>query len=616
MSIRNTSLVPFKLTSIPDRYTAVYVADQTKVTASAGTGATTRLNRLQGGTFSMSTKVDDVVEMGATYRPGGIDNLGEIKWSLTWNAVGIGNLAALTGQTVPTNPGSSLTIGQTQINAATVDFFRLVGDAQGNIFGTLYMPDCIIDDYGVDAKESGMITENASGRGPAAVFFPGFIVPKTYLATATDVTNGYLSVGSILGADESIVQIFLPNQGAPPSYFQQNGASYFLKIEKVPGANLANPTTRYFEHEVNTFQSPVTAPTTTYTTPSGFAIDTCQVGQQVSLGLGTANAEIVTITAVAQAVNTNSGSSTVASAGSATITPASMAGIEVGVTLHCVNTAGTNSENVQVTAITTTTFTATFASTKTAGFLITTAAPSFQATFAKTHAIGDSICGALSATSNYQGNAAFIATGNKLFLGEAITAGDLFRLHIMTYNTDSFPTAIPNSSPDTTDRAAVAARLVPLKINAATTNRVQSASYKMSLKRDHVNGLGETKNVYGISSVPDVAVDFDVKETDLSLLSQLQTGSKNLTTQGGTIQNDFEDLNYLTRVQLNASTAVPSSISLFDPFDASKLLCTWSLPQMVVESIDYASSNKSDNTVKVKAMDIQGNLSVTYTVNN
>lgn len=613
MAIKTSSLVPFKITSIPDRYTTVYVADPTVVTTTAGTGASKRINRLQGGSFTMSTKVTDITEMGATFRPGGVDDLGEVKWSLNWCSVGIGNLAALTGTAVPTTAGSSLTIGQSNLNAASVDFIRMVADVNGTIFGTLYCQDCIITDYGVDAKEGSMIMETISGSGPSAVFFPGFIVPKVYVVQASDVTNGYLSLASILGADEQITQIFLPSQGQPPSFYQQNGASYFLKIEKVPAANLANPTTRYFEHVVASVQSPITIGTT-YTTPSLFAIDMAQVGQQVTVGLGTTNTEVVTITAIASTVNTNSGSSTVAAPGSATITPVSMSGIKVGVSLQCANVGGGNAETVQVTATTSTTFTATFASTKTAGFTITSKGPSFQAAFTKTHAASDPLCGALLGTQNFSGNAAYIPTGNKLYVGDTLTAGDAFRLVIMTYNTDSFPLTIPQTTPDTADRPAVSTRLVPFNINAAAANRVQTASVKLTLKRDHVQGIGENRIIYGISSVPDVAIDFDVKETDLSLLSQLQTGSKNLSSQGGTIQNDFEDLNFITRT--NLANAIPVSINLFDPFDASKLLCTWNSPQLVVQDIDYTSSNKADNTVRIKAMDIQGSFSVTYTVPN
>lgn len=57
--------------------------------------------------------------------------------------------------------------------------------------------------------------------------------------------------------------------------------------------------------------------------------------------------------------------------GSQTITPTTMEGIRVGTPLVCQNADGTNFEIVTVTAITSTTFTATFASTKSANWLVT-----------------------------------------------------------------------------------------------------------------------------------------------------------------------------------------------------------------------------------------------------
>ena len=60
----------------------------------------------------------------------------------------------------------------------------------------------------------------------------------------------------------------------------------------------------------------------------------------------------------------------VGSTGSQTVTPAAMDGITVGGTLLCVNSDGTNPEIVRVTAITSTTFTATFASTKSANWTL------------------------------------------------------------------------------------------------------------------------------------------------------------------------------------------------------------------------------------------------------
>ena len=115
-----------------------------------------------------------------------------------------------------------------------------------------------------------------------------------------------------------------------------------------------------------------------------------------------------------------------------------------------------------------------------------------------------------------------------------------------------------------------------------------------------------------IAQIPDVELSFDVKETDLELLSLLSTGSSNLTSFGGSIANDFQDLNYITRVGL--ATSVPFSISLLDPYSVGTTLATYSCPQLVVKDIGYSSTNKSDNTIKITAAGVKGSLSIVYTV--
>lgn len=587
----------------------LYVADQRIVATTTGTGAVARINRAQTLSLGLATGVTEITELGAKYRPGGIDDLGEVRWSISWNSVGIGNIASITSTVVPTAAGASVTIGADQINASTVDILRLIADNAGNVIGTFYAQDCITSDYRVEAAERGVVTETVSGSGPSAVIFPGFIIPKVYVAQAADVTAGYLSLGSILSASEQIVQIFRPGQGQPPSFYQQNGANYFLKIEKVPGGVLTNPPVRYFEHVYSSLQRATTVGTI-WVTPNDFSPGISSVGNVVTFGLGTANIESATVLQVASTVNTNSGSST-ATVGASTITPASMLGIFPGVSLQTVNANGTNAETVTVTATTGTSFTATFASTKTAGFLITTKAPSIQVTLASTHAAGDGINNKLDAAQGQSGEATYVNATGRLYLGDAFVAGDAFRLVIMSYNTDtSLPTVIPNN-PDTTDRPGVNTRLTPLKINGLNANRVSRASFAMSLRRDHVNGIGEPAIVYGISGVPDVAIDMDVRETDLSLLNQLAWGTKNLSSQGGTIANDFQDLNYVTR--LNLANAVPASITLSDPFDATKTLCTWNSPQVVTTDITYSSTGRADNTVRITARDITGNFTITAT---
>ena len=611
MAISTQSILPFPVTSIPDRLTALYVEDRTVATTTAGTGALKRLNRIQSASFTESVPITEVTEMGAQFRVGGVTELGEVKFKIDASAVSVANLAALTGVTVSTAPGSTTSIGLTNFQSASADIFRLVADPTNKFFGTMYIQGAIITDYNVDVKEKTNVTEGVQGMAPVAFTFPGFIVPKVYVATAGDVTALNLSVAGCYGADEQPVALPLPKVGVAPSYISLNGMANFLKIEKLPGGSLTAATTLYFEYVVGKVQTAITA-STTYCTPSTFIPQLMTVGQKVDMGVGTANVETVTITAVASQVNTNSGASLVSVAGSATITPASMQGIYAGVTLTCANTGGTNSEVISVTSTTSTTFTATFASTKTAGFTIASNAPSFQATFTKPHALNDPINPHLAAAQNGQGYAAFI--GGKLYIGDTIVAGDAYRLTFCTYNTDSYPLTVPQTTPDTAERAGVSARLVPIQINALGVNRCTSAAFKFSFKRDQVQGLGENKTIYGVPSIPNVDITLDFHENDLSLLSQFKTGSKNLTALGGTIDNDFVALPDISDRQL--AVAYPVSITLGDPLNAGNVLCTYSSPQLVIKDIDYSSTNKADNSIKVTAMDITGNFTVSSTVPN
>jgi hypothetical protein len=480
----------------------------------------------------------------------------------------------------------------------------------------IYVQDAIITDYGIDAKEKGLMMENSGGKGPNALFWPGYVEPQNYVVTSGDVAAGFMSVSGIFGADEQATQIFLPGVGNPASYWQQNGASYFLKIQKAPGGVTTNPPVRYFENNVWTPSSAVLA-TTTFCTPSQLCLQAQVVGQKVIMGIATGNVETVTILEVAEAVNTVTGGTITAGAGVVN-TPTSMLGIHVGVSLTVDTVASGVQEVVQVTAISPTTFTATYVNSHGAAVPLTTPAPSFQALFAQTHATTAPCAGALAATQGPRGNAYYLASTGHLYTGDTLVAGDVFTLVYLTYNSDAFPSTIPNATPDTTDPAGVNTRLVPLNIGAGTSlqtmvNRVQSASFKMTLKRDQVQGIGENAIVYGISAVPDVAISMDVKEYDSTLLNQLTNQSKNLTGQGGTIANDFLDLNYQTRKQLDINYALVSGITLANPFDASKIIATWQTPQMVVKDIDYSSTSKADNTVKITALDIQGGFTITYT---
>lgn len=627
MATRSTSLVPFPITSMPDRLTPLGVFDKTITTSatlgSASASAFKRLNRVNSANFTFAVPVTEVTEMGSQFRVGGIDELGEVKFKLDLSSVGINNLANLCGINVSQAAGASTTVGLTQFQNASIDLFRFMSDPQNNVFGTIYMQDCIIEDYTVDIKTKSLVMENLSGKGPNAVSFAGFILPKVYKASAADNAAGYMAIGngagSVFSASENLVPLPLPSNGSPLSFWQQNGAFNFLKIEKVTGA----VPTRYKEVVVGNVQTAVAIGNSNYITPSTF-LPALAVNGSVTLGLGTANVETATVTAIASQVSTTSTAPATAGA-SVVITPASMIGIYPGVTLQLANADGTSAETQAVASVTSTTFTvATLSTNKTANFVISSKAPSFLCSATKTHAIGDPINVALTPSQNYVGSAAFIGTPAtpstyKLYIGDTINTNDCFRLVFCSYATDAsannVPVTIPQNSPDTADRAGVSTRIVPVTIGAGSgagqINRLQSVSFNFSFKRDDVNGVGETAKVYGVPSVPDVKISFDVKETDLSLPSQLLTGSKNLSTQGGSIANDFVPFELITRT--NLGTPTPITAKMYDPFNPTVVLATYSCPQMVVTGIDYSSSSKADNTVKITAMDITGNFTVTYT---
>jgi hypothetical protein len=96
-----------------------------------------------------------------------------------------------------------------------------------------------------------------------------------------------------------------------------------------------------------------------------FTVGTAVQPSMVSVGDAT-NRQLNDVTQTANTKSTAGG----AIVGSNVITPDSMYGISNGTYLYCINLSGTNGEIVQAGSVTSTTFTATFASTKTSSFLI------------------------------------------------------------------------------------------------------------------------------------------------------------------------------------------------------------------------------------------------------
>lgn len=574
MAVKTQALAPFNPTSIPDRLTPLYVADKTKVTTTAGTGAVQRLGRLQSASFGESVPITEVSEMGAVNRVGGVDMLGEAKIQLAFNEVSIDNLAAITGTPVLSGAGQTTNIGITQFQAAQADIIRLAADAQNNVFGTLYLQDCIVNDYTFDVKSSGVASGQVSGMGPNATFFPGFIIPKAYVVQAADVTNGYINLASVLGADEAPVQIFLPLGISAPT---------ISGVTATTGGTILAGSYKYIVTALN-----------------GVG-ETGQSNEITIVTTGSTSANTISWAAVPGATGYNVYRTAV---GGATGTELKIA------------------SNVQaVSFVDTAPGSPAGAFPGTNGTATTNAPPSYwqqngAVYFLKIEKVPQANLTAAT-TRYYEANtpngktATFTPWNNHLAVSDTLVAGDVFRLTFCSYNTNSLPLTVPNSSPATT-RAGIAARSVIVNVNAGQIKRIQSTQIKFSFKKEHVNGVGEPSIIYGPASIPDVAITFDLKEYDNRVLSALSTGSANMSDAGGTIRNDFQELGYATRFELNPANALPFSVAVNDPFSAATLL-TLSCPQFVVKDIDYGSTNKADNTIKVNAMDIQGALTISYT---
>src|SRR5579884_868491 len=438
MGVLTSSLTPFPITSIPSRLVPLYCTDKTSVVTTSSTAAAVRLNRVQSSDFTMDTPLIDVEEMGATHRVGYVDYLGETKWKLDWNDVGVRNLVSLLGKSgfTPSIPGSSISIGLNDFQTASVDLIRLVADPQNNIFGELYIQDGIIDDYSVSAKTGNSLgMESMSGRAPNAVFFPGYIIPKTYLTTSTDATNGYLNIANILGADESPIEIYLPTALTTPVGLAVTA--------HTSGGTLADGTYDYRVAARNGI---------------GTTLACAEVSATITGGLG-AGSNSLAWTAV------------------------------TGATSYDVygRTAGgeTLLKNVSVNSYTDTG--ADTPGTTQPPLLNTTAVPSYwQQNGAQYFLKIEKLPGAsLTATpvryyeaNSPNGKTATYNAGTKhLTLSDSITAGDLFRIVLVSYNSDGLPTTVPSTSPDTLnfdDRAGITSRTIPVTISAGQINRVQS----------------------------------------------------------------------------------------------------------------------------------------------
>lgn len=569
MSAPTSSIVPFSISSLPSRLTSVMVADKTTTTQSTGTtAAVLRLNRLQSASFDTKTPDVQVEEMGAQLRVGMLDELGEMSYKLEWADVGARNIANFLGVAFdPTAPGATFSAGLTEFQNASIDFIRLVADPKNNAFSTQYYQDCILDDFEVMGKNTGLVTNSVSGRGPNGVAAPGYFIPKIYAATSTDATNGYLSVDTILGSNEIPVEIYLPTAVA------------------IPVGLAGTPTTGTGTLAAGTYPYRVAARNKVGSTLACTAVSvvlslTGEIALSWTASSGATSYDVYRGGEFIKNVSTNSYTDN----GSDTPNPAILPpGIG------------------------------------------TTAVPSYWQQngaqyFLKIEKLPG---GSLTATPvrYYEANspngktATYNSGTGHLTPSDPVVAGDVYRLVFFSYGCDSYPTTIPASSVDTLnfeDRAGVLGRTAPVTISAGEISRVTSLSIKFTLKRDHVQGMGENAIVYGVPAVPDVAISMTVKETDLEMLALLTTGSTELTSQGGTIASDWQDLNYLTRYGF--ATATPLVLKINDPFAVNSTLISYTCPQMAVTGPGYKSTQKADNEITLSAVETQGNLLLAATV--
>ena len=232
-----TAAVPptAKVTEIPGRYSPVYVADKRNVGTAPATSTATNspmafLPRTETADANFSVPTTPVTELGSNYNVGEFDDLPESKLKLTSYDVSGNILTLLCGKNYPLN--TTTTVGFQDLATAVVDSVRQFADPNGNVFGSMYMGDMVIDEFSASLKAKSAAMEDYSLSGFNMMLFRGFIQAKSYVVLAADVTAGYISITPLLGANEGVVPIPVPSAGQPASYWIQTGRLNFLKIDR------------------------------------------------------------------------------------------------------------------------------------------------------------------------------------------------------------------------------------------------------------------------------------------------------------------------------------------------------------------------------------------------
>jgi hypothetical protein len=183
-----------------------------------------------------------------------------------------------------------------------------------------------------------------------------------------------------------------------------------------------------------------------------------------------------------------------------------------------------------------------------------------------------------------------------------------------TFNAYGNLQAINALTADTSDPVAVPTRLTPILIQTGTSSnqlsRVQGFTMKLNLKRERAEGVGDTDGIWGPSDAPVLDLTLDVKQSDLSLLTLLQstTGSPAGSDTGGLTSNDF--LDPVNALRLEENNAFPIAVQLKDPRSASSVLKTYLAPTAVFKTTDESTKNNAAVTTKFTGNDRVGNLSI------
>lgn len=129
---------------------------------------------------------------------------------------------------------------------------------------------------------------------------------------------------------------------------------------------------------------------------------------------------------------------------------------------------------------------------------------------------------------------------------------------------------------DDTAPAAIQGKYVPLSISVDSIPRVQSATIRAAFQSESIVEMGGLGKPVGVEfGIPDVTGDITVLKTDNELLDILEG-----TTSFDPIENDVE----------YAKTTLPLKVELKDPANPGRVLLTYYVPSITINSEGDSSS--------------------------